>query len=45
MCKWYDKVILGAGFYGLYSAFFCGKRGDRVLVLEKDGDAFYGHHT
>lgn len=30
----FDKIIIGAGFYGLYSAFFCGKRGQNVLVLE-----------
>lgn len=23
----YDKIILGAGLYGLYSALFCGRRG------------------
>ena len=36
----YDKIILGAGLYGLYSALFCAKQGDSVLVLEKDGHAF-----
>lgn len=36
----YDKIILGAGLYGLYSAVFCAKQGDSVLVLEKDPDAF-----
>ncbi len=36
----YDKIILGAGLYGLYSALFCAKQGDSVLVLEKDNRAF-----
>lgn len=36
----YDKIILGAGLYGLYSALFCGKRGEKVLVLEYDDAAF-----
>lgn len=36
----YDKIIIGAGLYGLYSAEFCGKRGQKVLVLEYDDYAF-----
>lgn len=36
----YDKIILGAGLYGLYSALFCGNRGDKVLVLEYDSEPF-----
>lgn len=36
----YDKVIFGAGLYGLYAARRCGERGERVLVLEWDGGAF-----
>ncbi|MCL2253309.1 MAG: FAD-dependent oxidoreductase [Lachnospiraceae bacterium] len=36
----YDKIIIGGGFYGLYSAYFCGKRGERVLLLEKDPEPF-----
>lgn len=36
----YDKVIIGAGLYGLYAALFCAKRGERVLVLEWDDQAF-----
>lgn len=36
----YDKIIIGAGLYGLYSALFCGKRGENVLVLECDSAAF-----
>ncbi len=36
----YDKIIIGAGLYGLYSALFCGRRGQHVLVLECDPAAF-----
>ena len=36
----YDKIIIGAGLYGLYSALFCAKRGQHVLVLEHDDAAF-----
>lgn len=35
-----DKVIIGAGLYGLYSALFCGRRGDSVIVLEYDDGPF-----
>lgn len=40
MCKTYDRIIIGAGLYGLYSALFCGERGQSVLVLECDAKAF-----
>ena len=36
----YDKIIIGAGLYGLYSATFCGKQGEKILVLEKDDVPF-----
>ena len=36
----YDKIIIGAGLYGLYSAYFCASRGQHVLVLECDGGPF-----
>ncbi len=36
----YDKIIIGAGIYGLYAALFCGKKGEKVLVLEKEDEAF-----
>ncbi len=36
----YDKIIIGAGLYGLYSAYFCAGRGQRVLVLECDDAPF-----
>lgn len=36
----FDKVIIGAGLYGLYSALFCCKRGQKVIVLECDSAPF-----
>lgn len=36
----YDRIIIGAGLYGLYAALFCGSRGDSVLVLECDETPF-----
>lgn len=36
----YDKIIIGAGLYGLYSALFCAKLGEKVLVLEYDREPF-----
>lgn len=36
----YDKIIIGAGLYGLYAALYCGKKGERVLVLEYDSKSF-----
>ncbi|MDR1565294.1 MAG: FAD-binding oxidoreductase [Oscillospiraceae bacterium] len=36
----YKKIIIGAGLYGLYSALFCAKRGEKVLVLECDDAPF-----
>ncbi len=40
MAKTYDKIIIGAGFYGLYAAHLCGKNGQSVLVLERDDNPF-----
>ena len=40
MCKRYDRIIIGAGLYGLYSALYCGSRGESVLVLECDSSPF-----
>lgn len=34
MKKKYDKIIIGAGLYGLYADAFCMERGQHVLVLE-----------
>lgn len=36
----YDKIIIGAGFYGFYAADFCAKKGENVLVLEYDQEPF-----
>lgn len=36
----YDKIIIGAGLYGLYSALHSCKKGQNVLVLEYDSTAF-----
>lgn len=36
----YDKVIIGGGLYGLYSALYCGKKGEKILVLEHDNASF-----
>lgn len=36
----FDKIIIGAGLYGLYAAAFCAERGQKVLVLEYDGAPF-----
>ena len=38
--KKYDRIVIGAGLYGLYSALFCGDRGQSVLVLECDPTPF-----
>lgn len=38
--KRYDRIIIGAGLYGLYAALFCAKRGENCLVLEYDSEAF-----
>lgn len=40
MKKVYDRVIIGAGLYGLYFAVLCGGRGESVLVLERDPEPF-----
>ena len=40
MGEMYDRIIIGAGLYGLYAARFCGKRGEKVLVLEYDQAPF-----
>lgn len=40
MIQKYDKIIIGAGLYGMYSADFCVQRGQHVLVLEYDDAPF-----
>ena len=36
----FDKIIIGAGLYGLYSALFCCEKGQTVLVLERETAPF-----
>lgn len=36
----YDRIIIGAGLYGLYSALFCGQKQQKILVLECDSAPF-----
>lgn len=36
----YDKIIIGAGLYGLYSAELCGRNGQHVLILECESAPF-----
>lgn len=40
MAQQYDKIIIGAGLYGLYAAVFCSARDQHVLVLEYDDAPF-----
>lgn len=40
MDRSYDKIIIGAGLYGLYAAKFCSDRKEKVLVLEYDKAPF-----
>ena len=35
-----DKIIFGAGLYGLYAALQCGQRGEKILVLDGDPAPF-----
>ncbi len=36
----YDKIIFGAGLYGLYAALKCAKKNEKILVLERDSAPF-----
>ena len=38
--KKYDKIIIGAGLYGLYSALYSCKKGQHVIILECDDAPF-----
>lgn len=38
--QYYDKIIIGAGLYGLYSALYCGKKNEKILVLECEPGPF-----
>lgn len=35
-----DKIIIGAGIYGLYAALHCAKQGQSVIVLEQESKPF-----
>lgn len=35
-----DKLIIGAGLYGLYAALYCAKKGQQVTVLELEREPF-----
>lgn len=35
-----DKIIIGAGLYGLYAALFSAKKGQSVIVLEQEAEPF-----
>ena len=35
-----DKIIIGAGLYGLYAALYCAKSGQRIVVLECEASPF-----
>ena len=39
-----DKLIIGAGLYGLYAALYCAKKGQQVEVLEIEAGSFYQSH-
>lgn len=36
----FDKIILGAGLYGLYSALYCGQKKEKILIIECDQTPF-----
>ena len=38
--QYFDRIIIGAGLYGLYAAQYCGKKHQSVLVLECDPTPF-----
>lgn len=40
MEKKFDRIIIGAGLYGLYSAKYCSDKGQKVLVIECDKAPF-----
>ena len=35
-----DKIIIGAGLYGLYAALYCARLGQQVIVLEQEQSPF-----
>lgn len=35
-----DKLIIGGGLYGLYAALYCGRKGQKVSLLEIENEPF-----
>lgn len=33
--RFFNKIILGAGLYGLYSAVYCALKGEKILASKK----------
>ena len=42
--EYYDKIVIGGGLYGLYSALYCGKKHEKILLFEYD-DSFFKRAT
>ena len=40
IAMYYDRIIIGAGIYGLYAAEYCGRLGHSVLVIECEDAPF-----
>jgi len=40
MIKEYDKIIIGAGLYGVYAAILSARKGERILLIEYDSSPF-----
>lgn len=40
MGNFYDKIIIGAGIYGLYAADYCSNNNQKVLIIEYDEEPF-----
>lgn len=36
----YDKIIIGAGLYGVYAALRCGKKGEKICLIESEKAPF-----
>lgn len=36
----FDRIIIGAGLYGLYAAHYCAQKGDSILVIECEDAPF-----
>jgi glycine/D-amino acid oxidase-like deaminating enzyme len=40
MRKVYDKIIIGAGLYGMHAALYCAQKGEQILILECEDAPF-----